>query len=357
MNKKRNYIVKCLFSCLFFWMLFSFISTNELRLLITNIQWDYFIASFLLIPVMLTTSCLKWKMLIDAKGQRVPFTTLIRIYCIGYFFSNLLPSAVGGDVVRSFYSGKLINNQAYSAVCVFLERFTGILFLLVLVIVSPLLSPQLYTNPAIFIPVILAVALLALGFLLVKVKKPLEFLGRGITWFFQAGINLSERFSLSYLVKFLHLFEEKTEQILIKIERFQVELLQSISLLKDDKVLFLKIFLITAFFYFLTWVNVFVSFKAFNVNLTFIGIVPLVPVSMFVSHVPVTLLGNLGYFESVFVFYFLLVNVTVSESLAMTLLLRVKMLFLGLIGFITYLSYKLYRSKELDELEDFAKQT
>lgn len=44
-------------------------------------------------------------------------------------------------------------------------------------------------------------------------------------------------------------------------------------------------------------------FKAFNVEVD--KICAIVPAFMLVVHIPVTLLGNLGYFESVFVFYFL----------------------------------------------------
>jgi hypothetical protein len=68
---------------------------------------------------------------------------------------------------------------------------------------------------------------------------------------------------------------------------------------------------------------------------------------MFVAHIPVTLLGNLGYFESVFVFYFLMVGVGGAESLAMSLLLRIKMLVMGVIGFFTYLVYKQKNKLEL----------
>jgi hypothetical protein len=67
-----------------------------------------------------------------------------------------------------------------------------------------------------------------------------------------------------------------------------------------------------------------------------------------VAQVPVTLLGNLGYFESVFVFYFLLIGVDGAETLAMSLFLRIKMLSLGGMGFIVYL---LYRQKHRLQLE------
>jgi len=79
-----------------------------------------------------------------------------------------------------------------------------------------------------------------------------------------------------------------------------------------------------------------------------------VPTIMFTAHLPVGLLGNLGFFESVFVFYFLLIGVNGAQTLAMGLLLRLKMLTIGAIGFVVYLMYRHHRSNELKELEEFA---
>ena len=104
------------------------------------------------------------------------------------------------------------------------------------------------------------------------------------------------------------------------------------------------------------WINVYVSFLAFGVHPDFFGVCALVPVIMFVGQLPVTLLGNLGYFESVFVFYFLLITVTPAESLAMGLLLRLKMMSLGVVGYLVYLLYKYHRAQELTQLEEFARQ-
>lgn len=66
----------------------------------------------------------------------------------------------------------------------------------------------------------------------------------------------------------------------------------------------------------------------------------LVPTILFVAHFLVTLLGNLGFFESVLVFYLLLIGIPSPASLAMELLLRMKMLLIGIVGFFVYMAYK-----------------
>jgi len=113
------------------------------------------------------------------------------------------------------------------------------------------------------------------------------------------------------------------------------------------------ILLLTTLFYLLTFINVYVSFLAFGVTPDFWEISSLIPVILFVAQVPVTLLGNIGFFESVFVFYFLLIGIPGVETLAMGLLLRLKMITTGGIGYFIYITYKHPEShgEEIDQLE------
>ena len=357
MKKKlfnRSFFIKAVFSVAFFSVLFSFVNGNELLAMLKNINWLYFTLSFLLVPVMLFTSTFKWKSILDVHGGNVPFMTLIRIYLVGYFFSNLFPSVVGGDVVRSFYSGKLIDNQAYSAVSVFVERFSGILFLIILVIFAPLLQPQLYSSPYIFIPALAAFVLLVVVTWVWSVKNPLQLpdkIATAVIAFLKRG---AERTGISFLMKFTDLVSRIYAGLFRRLQKFHNELNRSVKAICKDKILFIKLVIITIFFYVLTWTNVYVSFRAFNVHPGFLTVCALVPTIMFVGHLPVTLLGNLGFFESVFVFYFFQINILPAESLAMGLLLRLKMLCLGFVGYLVYLSYKYSRSSELEQLEKFA---
>ena len=87
--------------------------------------------------------------------------------------TGLAWTAVGGDVVRSYYSGRLLNNQALAAVSIFVERFTGILMLFFLVAFAPLLAPELYRSPYILVPAAAGLVLIAITWLLLRVRDPL----------------------------------------------------------------------------------------------------------------------------------------------------------------------------------------
>ncbi len=336
----KNTALKILLSVCFFIFLTKFLKGAELISVFKNVNWFYFALSFLLIPIMLVASCMKWKIIFDAGGVKVPFSKLISIYLVGYFFSNLLPSNVGGDLVRTYYAGKETGSLSFSAVTVFIERFSGVIFLLVLVCISPFVMPTLRGNLYIIIPACCAFILLVIiAFILRLQGSPKE--GKA---FFRGIFSLMERAERKVEVRPIRFLIKRGNTFatifIVKLEKFFKELQKALITVKGDRSYFIKLAVLTVLFYALTWVNVYVAFLTFGVNIDFLIMIALVPTIMFVAHLPVTLLGNLGFFESVFVFYFMFAGVPGESTLAMGLLLRMKLIFLGILGFVVYLFYR-----------------
>jgi len=279
-------------------------------------------------------------MIIDLQGRKIPFFTLIKIYLVGYFISNLLPSNVGGDLARVYYTGKLIDNQAYSIVSVFIERFTGLLFLFFLVITAPMMNPSLYLNPYIFIPAIAAILLLIIVYIIWKMRDPLVIPNIIANKILGSIQRICIKSNSARLLKAIDRLERIYQNASRRISKFHKELSFAVKIIQKDRNLLLRISIITVAFYLLTFMNIYFAFRAFGVRYDFFVLSSLVPTILFVSHAPVTLLGNLGFFESVFVFYFLIIGIPIPESLAMGLLLRSKMLLLGSLGYLVYLTYK-----------------
>ncbi len=350
MNSKKKLFFKGILSLFFFSILVSFIQGNQLAVIFSQINWGFLLLSFALSPVMIAVSCLKWKMILDAGGSQIPFAALYRIYLIGYFFSNMLPSTVGGDVVRSYYAGKMIQDQSYSAIAIFIERFSGIFFLFFLVVLTPMLLPALYQSLYVFVPVAASFVLIIVTFWIARVKNP-YILPRKFFVFFLAictsvltFVRYKKRDDLVAVV------DARYGRFMVRLEKIHMKLLMALKTIKKDRKLLFQLVLLTALFYVLTWINVSLAFMALGVDHKFLEICALVPTILFVAHFPVTLLGNLGFFESVFVFYFLLVSVPAPASLAMGMLLRMKMLFLGIIGFFVYMKYKQETGDDLKKL-------
>lgn len=351
MSKYIKILFKVVFSFAFFYVLFSFIKGNELLEVVQQVDPLFMVISFFVTFVMLIASCAKWKVVLDLKEQKVPFLELLKIYMVGYFFSNILPSTVGGDVVRSYYAGKIIKNQAYSAVAVFVERFSGIMLLFLLVIIMPLFDPQLYKSPYIFFPSLAGLFFLIVILWVWMASNPFALPNYFADLFFSLSRKVVGRLGVNLLIRMVEKAESIYRQIVEKLKKFREELQIAMQAVKSDKKFVFRIVYLTVLFYALTWVNVYTAYRAFGVEVNFIQICAIVPAIMLVAHVPVTLLGNLGYFESVFVFYFLLIGVGGAESLAMGLLLRVKTLTMGIVGFGVYLLYKQRNVLDLQQVE------
>jgi uncharacterized protein (TIRG00374 family) len=332
-------LVKIAVSFAFFLVLLSFVNANRLLEIFARVDYFFLGLSFVVSLVMVSGSCMKWKVILDLK-EKLRFTELLKIYFVGYFFSNILPSTVGGDVVRSYYAGRLIENQAYAAVSIFVERFSGVFFLFILVFIAPLFHLELLRHASVYLPAAAGLTLAFITIFVFKAANPFDLPNFVMRLLLSMLRGMSARLELNFLLKAAAVLENVYGKIIGKMERFRNEMQLAVKALRSDREFLYKLIFLTIFFYFFTWVNVYTSFRAFGVHVGFWEICALVPAAMFVAHVPVTVLGNLGYFESVFVFYFLLVGVDGAESLAMGLLLRLKMLTLGGVGFFTYLLYK-----------------
>jgi hypothetical protein len=140
-------------------------------------------------------------------------------------------------------------------------------------------------------------------------------------------------------------------KILERLKKLKDELRIATDAVKSNHQFVRRLIYLTLLFNLLMWINIYSTFKAFHVDVDFLAICALVPAIMLVAQVPVTVLGNLGYYESVFVFYFLLIGVDGAETLAMSLFLRLKSLSLGGMGFVVYLAYRQKHRLPLEKRE------
>jgi hypothetical protein len=114
-----------------------------------QVQPIYLIPLFAITYPLLGASCMKWGLFLRERGVVIGFHRLFRLYLIGSFFNNFLPSMVGGDLVRAYVLGKQIESHAHSLASVFLERFTGMIALVSLATASFLFNSGLRQEPVV----------------------------------------------------------------------------------------------------------------------------------------------------------------------------------------------------------------
>lgn len=325
--KSFRIAIKILVSLLFFGLIFRVVSGPDFLGMLEQIDPVYVALSLTLSFAMVAVSCLKWHVLLRHQGTPVPYRHLFRLYLVGYYFTSLLPSNVGGDVARSYYVGKRIGSQSDAAVSVFIERVSGLLLLLILVVAAPALRPELYAQPTVLIPATGAAALLVVLGMLLRARQPLKRTLEVIhTWRSRHGGG-----------RVVEGVERLVEAIREKALRFHQKLGRALHALKRDRTVLGPVLLLTVLFYVLTWINVYVSFRAFGVAVPLVDVIAVVPVCMIVAMIPIAPLASLALAEGTYIFYFGLLGVSTEASLAMGLLLRCKLLFIGLIGCLLYL--------------------
>ena len=94
-------------------------------------------------------SAVKWRSLASALAMPERFSRMMLLYLVGYFFNNVLPSSVGGDVVRSYELGRRHDRLADATASVFMERFTGFTVLLGWAVAAAVIRPSFVADPRI----------------------------------------------------------------------------------------------------------------------------------------------------------------------------------------------------------------
>lgn len=315
---KKGFAIKLAISVVFLVMIARALRGESLTSALKQLDIAWAIGSFGLSMLLVMAGSLKWRILLRIQGIREPYGRLLKLYFIGYYFSCLLPSNVGGDVVRSYQTGRQTGSQSKAAVSVFLERMTGYVCLLVLTILSPLLLPALLRDPVLLAAVALAAALLAGLIAVMFLKKPGD-LARRITDTLCPGFMRPPMY-----------------KIIRAVESFRARLLDALKAMRGHAPSTMAIILLTLLFYILTWVNVWMSYKAFGHDLPFAHAVAVTPVCLMIASLPIAPFGGLGLTEGGYLYFFSLAGVPRPATFAMALLLRLKVLMLGLIGMLCY---------------------
>lgn len=120
-------------------------------------------ANFLLLFIALslhllgfTISAYRWRMLLRTRGSDSSIRFLIESYIVGMFFNNFLPSTIGGDVYRAYDSYRLGQSKSSALAVIFVDRFLGLLALMIFALLALLNSNALTQSiPFLFIWVLL----------------------------------------------------------------------------------------------------------------------------------------------------------------------------------------------------------
>jgi uncharacterized protein (TIRG00374 family) len=107
----------------------------------SHLRLEFWLAATGLFLLAQVTSSVRWRLLARPLGFQSPLHQFIRFYFVGMFFNLLLPTSVGGDVVRACYLDGGSGRRLPAFLSVFVDRFSGLLVLLALACVADIFCP------------------------------------------------------------------------------------------------------------------------------------------------------------------------------------------------------------------------
>ncbi len=100
------------------------------------------LAALGLLVIAVVLAALRWRMLVQRGGSRMPVTTAAQLTFAGMFFGQVLPATVGGDVVRGALACRIGLPWRDVVSGIVLDRITALLASVILILAG---LPRLYT--------------------------------------------------------------------------------------------------------------------------------------------------------------------------------------------------------------------
>ena len=278
-------------------LLFSIVDIRSVLVSLEDIRALDLAYLLTLSVVLVLVSVIKWRLFLRHLGMQASVPHLFRLYLVGYFVNLLMPSALGGDVVRSLYVGKEVDKiKAVSATL--LERYTGFIAMVLMALIAVWWAPQV-TSQIRLLTIFVGIAACGLTVAMV-----------------------SGRFS--GLAKFLRV----PDRFIGKLLRLEEGVQWGLS----DKELLVKAGGLSILFHLLTIVNTAVVGYAVGWEQVPWGdLFVVVPLILLVGAAPISPQG-LGIQEGAFVFFLSAVGASPAQAMAIALVLRAKSYLLAAIG-------------------------
>jgi hypothetical protein len=312
MNKfKTTAILRILLSLFLLILLFYLARKNFSKIwqLLSATNLYIFILAFLLFIVGI--NIMAWRLGIVLSTQNASFAVrdLLYLTFIGYFFTNFMPTSIGGDLVKGYFISRKLKSRLSSFAAVFIDRLAGFFSIVLIASVALMMMKKELENKFIFWIVCFLLLFSLVLILLLMNKKILKKIGH---WF--------------GLVRLLRIF---------KLDAVVEKIYTSVNTYANYKKRLLYILLLSIVAQSISFLSVYFLSNSLSVFIPFGKILLVMPIIAVLCMLPITMNG-LGVREWGFVFFF---SSDIGEVGAVSLSLLYLALFLltGLIGGIVYL--------------------
>lgn len=280
--------------------------------LLTSTNIAIFAWAFLIFTSTIVFTAARLKIILAAQDTFLSIKDLFCLSLIGYFFTNFMPTSVGGDLVKGYYISKRNNDKMVAYSSVFIDRVIGLFSFTIMASIALVIMRREIEHMFIVWAIILLLLSCVLFALSIFQKNLLNKIGRAL------GIaRLLQTIKLDSAVK-------KTYR--------------SLALYVNRKGLIFKTLILSMLAQFATFAAIFFLSKSLSAYLPFGKIFLVMPIVFVLCMLPVTMNG-LGLREWSFVFFFS-VNMGKAAAFSLSLLYLAMFLLASLVGGVIYLFWR-----------------
>ncbi len=276
---------------------------------VSNAKPGYIILAFGMFYIGFTLIAFRWRMLlrVDNINARIPY--LLESINIAVLFNNLLPSTIGGDAYRMYDVWRLGGNKTKAVLVILIDRFLGMLALVVYAIVAALMAAEVREA----IP---GLVFYLIGILLAMLMVMWMVFGSGS--------------------KILHWFLDLESKILVLPQKIIGKITEGLALYRGRGDVLIKAILVS----FGVQLNVILHFviisHALSIDIPWQGMFIIIPIATLIMLAPVSING-IGVRDAILVFLFSLYGVSEESAIAFAWVWLAMLLAQGLVGGIVLL--------------------
>ncbi|MCK4545389.1 flippase-like domain-containing protein [candidate division WOR-3 bacterium] len=276
------------------------------RIKTINLLW--LLLGFLLTLFLVYLNAIRWKILLSTHNVNLSVWKLFRVYLIGFFFNNFLPSSIGLDTVRTVYLRQHGLKEVASSVII--ERFIGVISLFIYMFIGFMFIERTNIDFNIILYSMIVLFVLILMFFLlfnkriVSVFKPLVLKIR--------YKNIGSM-AIEFYKTFLEYANNKKDLLLALLTSF---LIQTIVI----------------------FINITIA-KMYYIDIGIIHFFSLIPIISVLSMIPVSI-NAIGIREGAYVYFFTMVGTTKEMALLISLSFLVITAMTSLIGGVLFVFEK-----------------
>jgi uncharacterized membrane protein YbhN (UPF0104 family) len=142
-----TFAAKIAISTALVWLLLDRVEIGPMSERLGRLSSGPILLAGLLLSAQIPLASQRWRFVMDALGAPLAYWPTLRIYLVGIFFNQTLPSTLGGDAIRVWLTGRLGVALGRALTGVLLDRVSGLLVILLVILVSLPVSIPMVADP------------------------------------------------------------------------------------------------------------------------------------------------------------------------------------------------------------------